>query len=129
SNRWSRYSEKTARRNKSFPESSARIRPACEDMQLRHSGVMAEADSEAFEDFLGEEVVDITGNPIGTLACFWEHEEGKPVLLGIDVGAISNEIHLHPARGAQLNIAKAYVAVNFAKEKVCKAPVLDCGSE
>ncbi len=90
---------------------------------------MAQADSETFEDFLGEEVVDIKGSPIGTLACFWEHEEGKPVLLGIDIGALSNEIHLLPAKGVKLDTRKSYVAVDFTKEKVSKAPVLDCGSE
>ena len=28
--------------------------------------------SESFEEFLGEEVVDFDGNPIGTFACYWE---------------------------------------------------------
>ena len=114
---------------KGFPESTVRTRPACEDLSLRHSRPMAEFDSEALEDFLGEEVVDATGSPIGTLACFWEHEDGKPVLLGIDIGALSNGTHLLPAKGAQLNTNKSYVAVDFTKEKVRKAPALDCGSE
>src|SRR5687767_10771576 len=88
---------------------------------------MAEADSEAFEDFLGEEVVDSVGSRIGTLACFWEHD-GKPVILGIDIG-LANETHLLPAKGVQLDTRKSYVAVEFGKVKVRKAPVLDCGSE
>ena len=90
---------------------------------------MAQPDSEAFEDFLGEEVVDVTGEPVGTLACFWEHDDGTPVLLGIDMGTASNDTHLAPAKGAQLDIRRSYVAVDFAKAKVRKAPVLDCGSE
>ena len=90
---------------------------------------MALADSETFEDFLGEEVVTSDGIPIGTLACFWEHDDGQPVLLGIDLGSLTNEIHLLPVKGARLNTNKSYVVVEYSKEEVRKSPVLDCGSE
>lgn len=90
---------------------------------------MAQPDSETCEDFLGEEVVDVKGNPIGTLACFWEYDEGRPVLFGIDMGAHSNDIHLLPVNGARLDAKKSYFAVEFTREKVRLAPVLDCGAE
>jgi hypothetical protein len=89
---------------------------------------MAEMDSEALEDFLGEEVVDASGNPIGTLACFWEHDDGVPVLLGIELDGV-NGTHLLPAKAAKLDTRKSYVVVDFSKEKMRKAPALECDSE
>ena len=82
-----------------------------------------------FEDFIGEEVVDTHGNAIGTLECYWEHDEGKPVLLGINVGETAHHTHLMPAKGARLDEDQAYVMVPFKKEKVRLAPCLECGME
>ncbi|MEO6182236.1 MAG: hypothetical protein ABIP71_03870 [Verrucomicrobiota bacterium] len=85
--------------------------------------------SEAFDDFLGEEVVNTQGDPIGTFSCYWEQEEGKPVLLGIDVIGIANATHLMPAKGARLDDRKSYIVVPFSKEQVAPAPCLECGCE
>ncbi|MEO5801934.1 MAG: hypothetical protein ABIR24_00265 [Verrucomicrobiota bacterium] len=86
-------------------------------------------DSETLEDFLGEEVVDPQATPIGTLACFWDSPDGTPVLLGIDVEELLDKTHLLPAKGAELDERKSYVTVQFTKEKVRKAPCLECGGE
>lgn len=86
------------------------------------------ADSEEFDDFLGEEVVDVDGQPIGTLACYWEHEADKPVFLGIDVEAVDGT-HVVPTKEVQLDTRKSYVVLPFTKEKIRRAPCLECGSE
>ncbi len=86
-------------------------------------------ETDPFEDFVGEEVVDSHGNTIGTLACYWEHAEGIPVLLGIDVGEVAHRIHLMPAKGAQPNERQTYVVASYNKDKVRQAPCLDCGCE
>jgi hypothetical protein len=85
-------------------------------------------DAEAFDDFLGEEVVDLNGEAVGTFACYWEHESDKPVLLGIDFETISGT-HVVPAKDVQLDTRKAYVVLPFPKEKVRRAPCLECGSD
>lgn len=90
---------------------------------------MAAPDSEAFDNFLGEEVVDPSGQPIGTLSCYWEHDDGKPVLLGIDLLGPSALTHVAPAKGARLDDRKSYVVINFTKEKVQRASCLECGCE
>jgi hypothetical protein len=90
---------------------------------------MPEYDAEAFDEFLGEEVVDLSGSPIGTFACYWEHQEGKPVLLGVDVNGNSGATHLLPAKGARLDERKTYVVVHFSKAKVEKAPCLECACD
>ncbi len=95
---------------------------------LRPTGDVAGM-ADPFEDFMDEEVVDTEGNPIGTLACYWEHDEGKPVLLGIDVGGQGHHTHLMPAKDARPNAKHAYIVVNYTKEKVSQAPCLDCGCE
>src|SRR4051812_13638741 len=94
--------------------------------ERRYCG-MTQADP--YEDFMDEEVVDSEGNAIGTLACYWEHEDGKVVLLGIDVGELAHFIHLMPAKGARLDTDQSYIVVNYDKDKVRKAPCLDCGCE
>ena len=90
---------------------------------------MAAPDSEAFDNFLGEEVVDPSGQTIGTLSCYWEHEDGKPVMLGIDVLGPAAQTHVAPAKGARLDDRKSYVVIHFTKEKVQQASRLECGSE
>jgi hypothetical protein len=86
------------------------------------------ADSDAFDDFLGEEVVDAAGHTIGTLACYWEHEPGNPVLLGIDLESAPGT-HVIPAKDVQLDTRKSYVVIPFGKEKLRRAPSLECGAE
>lgn len=85
-------------------------------------------DSEAFDDFLGEEVVDSERSAIGTFACYWEHDAGKPVLLGIDVDGRPGT-HVMPAKDARLDSNKSYVVLPFSKEKIQRAPCLECGSD
>jgi hypothetical protein len=45
------------------------------------------------EDFLGEEVVDTEGNPVGTLACYWERKQRDALLLGVDIPERSGHTH------------------------------------
>ena len=85
-------------------------------------------DSEAFDDFLGEEAVDLAGRPLGTFACYWEHEPGNPVLLGINMESVSGT-HVIPAKDVQLDTRKSYVVIPFNKEKLRRAPSLECGAE
>lgn len=103
--------------------------PACELSSLRHSFDMHHFDSEEFDDFLGEEVVDPNRVPMGTLACYWEHEDGQPVLLGIDIGELSETTHIAPVKGVILDSRKSYVVLNFTKEKIRGAPSLGCACE
>lgn len=81
------------------------------------------------EDFLGEEVVDFEGNPVGSFACYWEGGEKKALLLGVDVPDRSGQTHLVPARGARFNERQGYVQVPFLREKIVEAPCLECGCE
>lgn len=90
---------------------------------------MPEPDSESLDNFLGEEVVDPAGLPIGTLSCYWEHADGKPVMLGIDVLGPSMRTHVAPVKGARLDDRKSYIVINFTKEKVGQASCLECGCE
>ncbi len=90
---------------------------------------MSTPDSEVFDDFLGEEVVDSSGNVIGSLACYWEQDDTVPVLIGIDIGGSSEATHVAPAKGARLDLRKSYVVLAFDKEKIRRAPCLECGSE
>jgi hypothetical protein len=90
---------------------------------------MHDFESEEFDDFLGEEVVDSNRLPIGILACYWEHEDGKPILLGIDTGELSGMTHVAPIKGVFLDSRKSYVVLHLTKEKVFGAPSLGCSCE
>ena len=83
----------------------------------------------ALEDFMGEEVVDKEGNPVGTFACYWEREEKSALLLGVDLPGQSGHTHIVPAQGARFNERQSYVQVLFPKEKIAAAPSLECGCE
>src|SRR5437868_502343 len=85
--------------------------------------------SDSFEDFLGEEVVDVQGLPVGRFACYWEHEHGKPVLLGIHCNGDEKRTHVVPAKGARLNESQTYVATAFPCAMIQNAPALECECE
>lgn len=81
------------------------------------------------EDFLGEEVVDAEGNPVGTLACYWERQQRSALLLGVDIPGKSGQTHIVPALGARCNERQIYVEVPFTQEKIVQAPCLPCECE
>jgi hypothetical protein len=82
-----------------------------------------------FDDFLGEEAVDSEGTPVGTLACYWENEEHRPIFLGIDLPEHPGKTRLVPVKGTQLNESQSYVRLGFTREKIQNAPCLDCECE
>ena len=81
------------------------------------------------EDFLGEEVVDMEGNPVGTFACYWEREQKSALLLGVDIPERSGHTHIVPAQNARCNERQTYVVVPFSRAKIIQAPCLACDSE
>jgi len=85
-------------------------------------------DSDALDDFLGEEVVDANGSAIGTLACYWEQDDGTPILIGIDFEDIP-DTHVAPVRDVTLNTRKSYVVLPFSKDRIRRAPSLECGAD
>lgn len=53
------------------------------------------------DDFLGEEVVDRDGNPVGTLACYWEHRQRNALLPKQESAILINHhfYETHPSTG------------------------------
>ena len=86
-------------------------------------------DVNVLEDFLGEEVVDLEGKPVGSFACYWERELRRALLLGVDIPERSGHTHIVPASGARLNERQTYVQVAFSRDKIIQAPCLSCGCE
>ncbi|MEO7300401.1 MAG: hypothetical protein ABI042_17685 [Verrucomicrobiota bacterium] len=86
-------------------------------------------DSEVIDDYLGEEVVDPRSQTIGTLVCYWEQKRGGPTLLGIDIGMVEGNTHVVPAKSAEFDERKSCVVISFTKERISRAPALECGSE
>jgi hypothetical protein len=86
-------------------------------------------DAAPFDDFLGEEAVDSEGTPVGTLACYWENEEHRPIFLGIDLPESPQKTHLVPVKGTRLNESQSYVRLGFTRKKIQDAPCLDCECE
>ena len=85
--------------------------------------------SDVLDDYLDEEVVDPRSQTIGTLVCYWEQNTGEPTLLGIDIGMVEGNTHVVPAKSAELDERKSYVVIPFTKERISRAPALECGSE
>jgi hypothetical protein len=85
--------------------------------------------ADALEDFLGEEVIDREGTPVGTLACYWERHKRETLLLGVDIPGKSGHTHIVPAFGARCNHRKIYVEVAFTREKIIQAPSVTCEAD
>jgi hypothetical protein len=81
------------------------------------------------EDFLGEEVVDRDGEPVGTFACYWHLFDGRVAVLGVFVGTDSERTRVAPARGMRVGERHSCIRLPFSRPKVENAPVLECDQD
>jgi hypothetical protein len=76
----------------------------------------------------GDEVVDVSGQKLGTLAhVYYDAESDDPLFLGIRVGRLRPRLVLVPAEGAR--VGKRQIQIRRSKEEVDAAPRLDLDTE
>ena len=82
----------------------------------------------ALDDYLDEEVVDNTGQSLGTLACYWEGADGRLVFCGIKKEG-QDGVRVAPGDDAQLSERHSWVRIPFPAAKVNTAPRYECDQE
>ena len=82
----------------------------------------------ALDDYLEEEVVDVSGKSVGTLSCYWEGTEGELVYCGISIEGEDN-VRVVPGIDAQTSERFSWVRLNYPAAKVRTAPVFECDEE
>jgi hypothetical protein len=80
------------------------------------------------DDFMDEEVVDMQGVSVGTLACYWQSVSGLLVFLGIKVEG-HQSIRIVPGRRSQVDERHACIRLGFDAEDIESAPRLNCATE
>lgn len=79
-----------------------------------------------WEDYLGEEVVDRRGDPIGRLECYWTGEDELPAFLGISTEEDRNHTFVVPASLARLEERYSCIRLTIPGSKARHAPSLEC---
>ena len=80
------------------------------------------------DDYMDEEVVDKEGNPIGTLACYWQSVSGHLVFLGINVKG-QKVVRVVPGHRSQVDDRHACIRLGFDLEDIESAPQFECATE
>ncbi len=76
----------------------------------------------------GDDVVDVNGEKVGTLAhVYYDAESDEPLFLGLRVGRLRPRLVLVPAEGAR--VGKRQIQIRRPKEEVDAAPRLDLDAE
>jgi hypothetical protein len=83
--------------------------------------------SSVLDDYVDEEVVENTGTPIGTLACYWESTTGM-LFLGIKMSDLKT-VRVVPGFIAQLNERHSCIHLGADAATINSAPILDCDEE
>jgi hypothetical protein len=81
----------------------------------------------ALDDFIDEDVVDLRGVTIGTLACYWESTSGD-LFLGIKVNG-EETARVVPGVNARVDDRHSCIQVDFQAGVVQSAPLLDCDED
>jgi len=79
-------------------------------------------------DFLDEEVVDKSGEKVGTLACFWESKPDRVAYYGVKTSEQAI-VRVVPARFSTLDEYNSCIQVGFLASAIRAAPGWDCSME
>ena len=86
-------------------------------------------ESRNLQQYIDHNVVDQTGNKIGTLQCLWSDHQGEPAFLGVQTGWIFGKTHVVPAQRAEVNESTQTIRVPYNADKIKAAPSYDPGVE
>jgi hypothetical protein len=79
------------------------------------------------DDYLDQEVMDLTGSTIGTLSCYWEGA-GEMVFLGVKLQG-QEDVRVVPGVGARVDERLSCVRVGFKASEIRTAPEFDCDKD
>ena len=79
------------------------------------------------DDFLDQEVVDIRGDTVGTLSCYWESANGL-LFLGVRIKD-QDVVRVVPDHNSRVDDRHSCVRLGFSAKMVSSAPPFDCEKE
>jgi uncharacterized protein (TIGR02271 family) len=81
------------------------------------------------ERYIGYDVVDRNGNPIGTLECLWTDHTGEPAFVGVRTGWLFGKTHVVPADSVEVSKHGGRIRLPYTEEKVKEAPAYETDAE
>ena len=81
------------------------------------------------EQYVGYEVVDRSGNKIGTLECLWADPNGQPAFVGVRTGWFLGKTHVVPAASVEVSNQAERLRLPYTEEKVKDAPAYDADAD
>jgi uncharacterized protein (TIGR02271 family) len=82
-----------------------------------------------FSNYIGHDVVDNSGNKIGTLECLWTDHSDEPAFLGVRTGWFLGKTHVVPANQASVSQSGRKIRLPYDAERIKAAPSYDPGVE
>jgi hypothetical protein len=79
------------------------------------------------DDYLDQEVMDLTGAIVGTLSCYWESNSGV-IFLGVKIKG-REDVRVVPGLNARADERLSCVRVGFKASEIRTAPEFDCDKE
>jgi hypothetical protein len=79
------------------------------------------------DDFIDQEVLDLSGATVGTLSCYWEGHGGM-IFLGVKMKG-REDVRVVPGLNARADERLSCVRVNFRASQIRNAPEFDCDKE
>jgi len=95
-------------------------------MGAGHSGGTQMAE---LERYIGYDVVDRSGNKIGTLDCLWADTSGQPAFVGVRTGWFLGKTHVVPAESVEVSDQSQRLRLPYTEDKVRNAPAIDAESD
>jgi uncharacterized protein (TIGR02271 family) len=82
-----------------------------------------------FSNYIGHDVVDTSGNKIGTLECLWTDNNNEPTFLGVRTGWLIGKTHVVPAHQAYVSERGRRIRLPYDADRIKSAPSYDPGIE
>lgn len=82
-----------------------------------------------FSNYIGHDVVDNSGDKIGTLECLWTDHSDEPAFLGVRTGWFLGKTHVVPANQASVSESGRRIRLPYDADRIKAAPSYDPGVE
>lgn len=80
-----------------------------------------------FSNYIGHDVVDNSGNKVGTLECLWTDHSSEPTFLGVRTGWFLGKTHVVPAHQASVSESGRRIRLPYGADRIKGAPSYDPG--
>ena len=80
-------------------------------------------------NYIGHDVVDSSGDKVGTLECLWTDNNNEPAFLGVRTGWLLGKTHVVPAHHAAVSERGQRIRLPYDADRIKHAPSYDPGAD